>query len=139
MAREVSFLGRGWSFPPAFTHAGGDVATVAGAEDVHQSLQIILGTMPGERVMREAFGCNLSSQQFEEVDRSLLRSVERLISNAILNHEPRVQLDRVTVEPSADGHGSCVMIQVHYTVRATNSRFNLVFPFYLSETARNGP
>ena len=130
------FLGRGWAFPPDFTVHGGDVATVAGAEDVHQSLRILLSTQPGERVLQETFGCALDTFLFEEIDRSLETSITRLISNAIRDHEPRVDLDHLEVDESRSTAG-LLHIRLAYTLRGTNSRFNMVFPFYLDE-ARTG-
>ena len=74
MASTPSFLGQGWSFPPAFGQGGAAVAMVAGVEDIHQSLQILLAKSPGERVMQEDFGCDLHSVLFEAIDQSLFTS-----------------------------------------------------------------
>jgi len=70
---QPSFLGTGWSFPPTFTKGGADLIIVSGPEDIHQSLQILLSTQLGERVMREDFGCDLNVLLFEEVDQSLVQ------------------------------------------------------------------
>ena len=75
MADEQLFLGIGWSFPPTFGDKGGEVALVSGTQDIQQSLQILLSTQPGERVMEDTFGCALDSVLFEEVDAALLNSV----------------------------------------------------------------
>jgi uncharacterized protein len=132
-----SFLGRGWAFPPSFTSGGADVEMTADAEDIQQSLHILLGTSPGERVMQEAFGCDLASLMFEEVTQGLLNTIERLIKNAIIDHEPRIKLDGVDVTRSGSEPG-CVIISINYTVNGTNSRFNMVFPFYLTEATLPG-
>ncbi len=134
MPPEDSFLGHGWSFPPAFAAAGGEVETVADADDVAQALRILLATPPGERVMREGFGCDLSGLLFEEVDQRLINTISGRVRDAILDHEPRIRLDRVDVgrDPAEVG---LVSISVHYTLRGTNSRYNLVFPFYLREAS----
>jgi phage baseplate assembly protein W len=130
MRHERSFLGRGWAFPPSFTPGGAEVEMVSGAEDIRQSLEVLLQTAPGERVMQETFGCDLASMQFEEIDQELAATVGRLVQSAILEHEPRVQVDGVEVSP--DGAAvERVLVSVRYTVRATNSRFNMVLPFYL--------
>jgi phage baseplate assembly protein W len=137
MPGEGSFLGRGWGFPPAFTARGGDVEMVAGAEDIQQSLEILFATTPGERVLQETFGTDLSRLMFEELDQGLASTVERLIKNAIIEHEPRIKLDKVDVENTPD-EPYALRIHVQYTVRGTNSRFNLVFPFYRMEATRPG-
>lgn len=133
---DDAFLGRGWSFPPVFDAAGADVATVAAAEDVHQSLQILLSTHPGERIMEEGFGCDLQSMVFEEVDHAFANRMKQLIANAVLLYEPRVNLDSVDVEP--DGLQGALRITISYTIRSSNSRYNMVFPFYVAEASGPG-
>ena len=129
---DPAFLGTGWSFPPAFGQGGASVAMVAGAADIEQSLQILLATDLGERVMQEEFGCDLHSALFAEIDQDLLNTLHTLISDAILHHEPRIALDDLTIVESASQAG-LLQISLAYTVRSTNSRFNLVFPFYINE------
>src|SRR5688572_8172048 len=97
-----SFLGTSWSFPPAFSRGGAEVALVSDAEDVHQSLQILLATRHGERPMQETYGCNLDDVLFEEMDQALVNRVTGLISDAILEHEPRIRLDEVDVTPAQE-------------------------------------
>ncbi|WP_437719889.1 GPW/gp25 family protein [Sorangium sp. So ce861] len=137
MRPESSFLGRGWAFPPSFSRGGADVEMVSGPADVQQSLQILVGTSPGERVLAETFGCDLAGLVFEELDQGLINTIERLLTDAILEHEPRIQVDRIDVAES-DAQPGCVLIGVNYTIRDTNSRFNMVFPFYLTEATLPG-
>ena len=132
---EVSnFLGRGWSFPPAFSAGGAQVQTVAGEDDIEQSLSLLLATRRGERVMVPDFGCDLTEFLFEEISPALVGQVRDLVSDAILNHEPRVLLNGVEVSDERAGEG-LLLIEIDYQVRATNSRYNLVYPFYLREAA----
>ena len=138
MTGDASFLGRGWSFPPEFGPNGAEVAMVAGEEDIAQSLAILFGTALGERVMRETYGCDLSRYMFEEVDQSLLTSISGAVSDAILYHEPRIRLDGVDVSESDQTEG-LILIAVRYAVRASNTRFNMVYPFYLTEAAGRVP
>ena len=133
MTADAAFLGRGWAFPPEFGPNGSDVTTVAGEEDVAQSLTILFGTALGERVMRGTYGCELTRYMFEEMDQSLLTSINSAVSDAILYHEPRIRLDGVDAEIDDRASGR-VLISVRYTVRANNTRFNMVYPFYLIET-----
>ncbi len=132
MAGDTSFLGRGWHFPPSFTDNGRDVLQVSDEEDIQQSLQILLATAQGERVMLEDFGCDLNRFVFEEMDRSLGNSLTSFIKTAFLRYEPRIELEKVETEASGDVEG-LLLIHVVYRVLATNSRFNLVYPFYLNE------
>jgi uncharacterized protein len=132
-----SFLGTGWSFPPSFTKGGADVKLVSGVEDIHQSLQILLSTNMGERIMQDDFGCDLSNVLFEEMDQGMINTLTSLISDAILYYEPRITLDHLDVSES-EAHQGLLLISIEYTVRSTNSRFNMVFPFYINESAIPG-
>jgi phage baseplate assembly protein W len=132
----ASFLGTGWSFPPGFSRGGGQVAMVSEEEDVHQSLQILLATRRGERPMQETFGCNLDAVLFEEMDQALVSRVTTLIYDAVLEHEPRVKVHAIDV--SADGEAGVLRIRLDYAIQGTNSRYNMVFPFYLNEASTPG-
>jgi len=131
---QASFLGKGWAFPPSFSRNGQDVHSVSEHQDIEQSLQILLNTAQGERIMREDFGCDLHRFMFEEVSQSLANSLTRLITDAVLYYETRIVLNAVNVDESAQTQG-LVMITIDYTVRSTNSRFNMVYPFYLDEAS----
>ena len=132
MPSDPSFLGAGWSFPPAFTRGGAEVELVSGAADIQQSLEILFSTRLGERVMQPDFGCDLQYVMFEEIDQGLLNTLNRLISDAILYHEPRITLDRLDVSESEREPG-LLLISLDYTIRSTNSRYNMVYPFYINE------
>ncbi len=137
MPDSAGFLGRGWAFPPAFAAGGADVAMVEAEDDIEQSLAILLSTRRGERVMLPGFGCDLNEFLFAEITPSLVGQVRELVTNAILDYEPRVRLEAVDVSDEQAGDG-LLLITVDYTVKATNSRYNLVYPFYLRE-ATVGP
>lgn len=132
MSGDGSFLGRGWAFPPRFGAGGSQVQTVSEREDIEQSLGLVLATRPGERVMQDDFGCELGEFLFEEITDGLIGRLRSVIEDAILHHEPRVHLDEVDVTAD-DALAGLLHITVSYTVRATNSRYNMVYPFYLNE------
>jgi phage baseplate assembly protein W len=129
-----SYLGTGWSFPPRFTLGGAEVAMVTGVADVHESLHILLTTRLGERVLRENFGCGLDDVLFEELNQDLINRITALINDAILYHEPRVELLAVDVTQDRDDAG-LLAIRIGYRIRGVNSRFNMVYPFYLNEAS----
>ncbi len=133
-----SFLGTGWSFPPCFSKGGADVETVSGPEDIHQSLQILFATQLGERVMQDEFGCDMKGFLFEGIDQGLINSLTGIISDAILYHEPRITMDRLEISESASEQG-LLLISIDYTIKSTNSRYNMVYPFYLNEAGTPGP
>ncbi len=137
MSNGDSFLGTGWSFPPTFAPGGGEVQVVSGVEDIEQSLAILLATRRGERVMQDDFGCELSEFLFGELSQGLIGRVRDLIADAILHHEPRIGLNGIDVSESGSQDGLLV-ISIDYTIRATNSRYNMVYPFYVTEAAAPG-
>ena len=128
------FLGRGWSFPPAFYASGGEVAMVAGEEDIRQSLQILLSTSLNERMMHSSFGCELTSFLFEEIDQGLINNLRNVVSDAILKNEGRIELETVDIQDTGTD-GGLIMISIDYMVRTTNNRYNLVYPFYINEAS----
>jgi hypothetical protein len=135
--RPPSFLGTGWSFPPEFGRGGAEVAMVSDVEDVHQSLEILFATRFGERPMQETFGCNLDSALFEEIDQALVNRITSMIHDGILLHETRIKLLEVDVKPDTRNPG-VLSIRIDYVLLATNSRYNMVFPFYLNEATTPG-
>lgn len=126
------FLGRGWSFPPVFNRASRSVEMLTDEEDIKSSLEILLTTRVGERIMRPDFGCNLEDLVFENLDLTLKTYIIDLIETAILYHEPRIDVDAIRLSQPNPGEG-LILIEVIYRVRTTNSRFNFVFPFYKNE------
>jgi uncharacterized protein len=129
---DESFLGRGWSFPPAFDKAKREVQMLEGEEDIKSSIELILSTELGERVLRPAFGWKRDRWLFESLNATAAASIQREIEDALLFYEPRIKLNSVRVLPVGKNSGK-VEISIDYTVRSTNSRGNLVYPFYLGE------
>jgi phage baseplate assembly protein W len=131
MAESRSFLGTGWSFPPTFRRESGGVDLVADEADIAESLRILLHTSLGERVMRPRYGANLRDHVFDPMDAATITFIEDLIRTAVIYHEPRIRVDGVTVSP--DQAAGRLDVGVTYVVRSTNTRFNLVIPYYLPE------
>lgn len=126
-----SFLGTGWAFPPSFDKEAGGVRMASDEEDVIQSIKILLGTTPGERVMRPRFGTNMEKLLFQPLDSTLQAYMEDLIRDALTYHEPRVTLNKLTLIPKVTE--GLVEISVDFTIRSTNRSGNLVYPYYLTE------
>ncbi len=125
-----TFLGRGWAFPPTF-NALGQVKMLSNEDDIHNALLVILATRVGERIMQPDFGCNLDKMLFEPLTTTLNTHMKDLVFMSIYNFEPRIKpLDVIIIAKEEAGF---VEIEVQYEVKATNSRYNLVYPFYLIE------
>lgn len=130
--QPTNFLGRGWSFPPAFDINAGTVLMLEQEADIRSSLEILLATSLGERVMLPGYGCNLESLLFENLNTTAKTIVADKIRTAILYHEPRIDAEKITINTVQELEG-IILIEVAYRVRSTNSRFNFVFPFYREE------
>jgi phage baseplate assembly protein W len=132
MKKEKSFLGKGWAFPPDFPLSSNQNSMVEAKKDIEQSLRILLGTTPGERVMHPEFGCGINKLVFEPISTSLFTKIKDLIEQAILLFESRIQLNDVSVQfdPKIEG---VIYISIDYTIRSINTRQNLVYPFYRLE------
>jgi len=129
---QPSFLGRGWSFPPSFAANGKEVETAVDDEDVLQSLHIILSTSQGERCMLTDFGCNLNQFMYEDIDQTLATNMSNAVKTALLRCEARIDVINVDVDESQAISG-LVLITVTYQIRASNSRYNMVYPYYINE------
>ena len=127
-----SFLGTGWSFPPTFNKFSHTVDLASDLEDIEESIRIILGTFPGERIMQPKFGCYVKRLSFEIIDDSLLIRINEEIRKALLNFEPRVNYNNAEIVNLDDFNG-LIMVRINYTVIITNTRYNIVYPFYINE------
>ena len=132
MENKKSFLGIGWGFPPEFSENLNEVVMISEEEDIKSSLEILLTTRLGERVLLPNYGCNLQDFLFEKLDRTLITYAKDLIETAILYHEPRIDVIKIDVSETDTLEGQLI-IEIAYKVRATNSRTNVVFPFYKGE------
>ena len=132
MENNEAFLGKGWSFPPEFFSNGAGVEMVSGEEDIRQSLNILLSTSLAERTMFSSYGCELSRHLFEEIDQGLVNGLKSTVGDAILNNEPRIETDSIEVTQSSENSG-LLLIAIDYTIRTTNNRYNMVYPFYINE------
>jgi len=100
-------------------------------EDIQQSLNIILSTTLGERVMRSDFGANLDQQIFEPMDAAFQPFVTGIIRQAIIRFEPRIDLDSVDVDITPEE--GRIVLTINYTIISNNTRSNIVYPYYLTE------
>jgi phage baseplate assembly protein W len=123
------FLGTGWAFPVLPDQAGG-LRYAVGEDSIRDCLLVLLQTATGERVMRPDFGTTAPTLVFAPGSPANLRMLEASITDAIQLYEPRVDLDSVVAEPTP-GEENKAVVSVTYRVRQTNTKANLVFPFYL--------
>jgi Bacteriophage baseplate protein W len=126
----AKFLGVGWQFPVRRDQTTQHFALAEYEESVKQSIWIVLSTVKGERVMRPNFGCDIHDLVFAPNDATTRGLAESYISEALQLWEPRIKVLQVSAS-TAGAHDEVLRISIDYRVRATDNRFNLVYPFYL--------
>ncbi|MBX3158753.1 MAG: GPW/gp25 family protein [Deltaproteobacteria bacterium] len=123
------FLGKGLRFPVSINLNGG-VSSSALEENVRQSIFVILGTAPGERIQRPDFGCRIHDLMFAPNTDITAARAEVYCEEAIYKYEPRVESVTVRAAPNAD-QPNRLDIRIEYVIAGKNDKRNLVFPFYL--------
>ncbi|HEU4420991.1 MAG TPA: GPW/gp25 family protein [Pilimelia sp.] len=129
MRQDNSFVGTGWNWPVE-ADATGQIALISGQGELEQAMYLVLATAPGERPMRPEFGCRLQEFVFAPADATTAALIAAEVRASLVRWEPRITVEDVLVTADAD-EPSMLWIDVHYTVRSTYDRRNLVFPFYV--------
>ncbi len=127
---DKSFLGQGMKFPPTINPATGKFETVSEEQSVRESVYLLLMTQKTERPMRPEFGTNLMSYTFLDLGTTMLNMVIRTLRDQLTVQEPRIQDVEITADTKS--RPGAILFDIEYTVRATNVRDNLVFPFYMN-------
>jgi uncharacterized protein len=130
--QQNNFLGRGWSFPPTFNRQLTEVQMTEKVEDIEKSLQILLTTSLGERIMQPRYGCNMDDLVFESLDTGTKTIIIDRIQTAILFFEPRIEAKKIELNTQNELEGE-ILVEIEYIISSTNSRYNFVFPFYRKE------
>ncbi len=128
MEKYPDFLGRGWKFPVKVED--GKILSSEGEDSIRESIRIILSTAKGERVMRPDFGCGINELVFAPIKTSTATLIDFHIREALLIWEPRIEVLKVTVT-SDENEKNTLIINIEYMVKASNTKSNLVYPFYL--------
>lgn len=129
---QNNFTGKGWSFPPSFNTITGALFMTEKIDDINASLHVLLTTALGERVMQPKYGCNMDDLVFEALDTTTTTLIIDRIQTAITFFEPRIEAKKILLNTQNELEGE-VLIEIEYVIKATNSRFNFVFPFFRNE------
>jgi uncharacterized protein len=129
MVERRDFIGSGWAFPMRVNARGGMELSRA-EQDVDESILIILSTPLGQRRMRPNFGCAVHDLAFAPNTPTTHGLIRHYVLEALALWEPRVDVQDVTVYPDPD-EPARLLVEIAYTLRATNDRRNLVYPFYI--------
>lgn len=128
----IDFLGKGLKYPISVRKA--KLLTSVGGESIKESIMLILGTARGERVMHPDFGCRLNEMLFASNDLGTATLIQTYVDEALLNWEPRIEVESVTAIMSKED--PVIEINIEYIVKSSNSKYNLVYPFYLESVGK---
>lgn len=133
---DRAFLGAGMKFPPQIDPGTGRFAISAREQSIRESVYLILMTSRGERWLEPNFGSQMASYAFMDTSPTMMRMLSDDLRDLLLTQEPRISEVDVEIDPEVKN--DCLLVSIRYTVAASNSRDNLVFPFYLN-AAREEP
>jgi len=127
--RNREFIGQGLAFPLQFSPRG-QIALATNVRDIEQAIYLILGTMPGERVMRPEFGCRVWELVFAPHTPDTVSLIVTYVKRALRFWEPRIEVDKVEVQPDENDDGALLVV-ISYTVKVTHDERSIVYPFYI--------
>ncbi|MBO7507784.1 MAG: GPW/gp25 family protein [Paludibacteraceae bacterium] len=125
----ADFIGKGWCFPPHFSKCEKSVEMVSEREEIEQSLKILFSTNKGERLFHPGFGCDLRRFQFAPNNRVTLLQIQEMVESTVREYEPRIILNKVDIDMEEIMDGKLI-IDMSYTIRETNTQYNMVYPYY---------
>ena len=129
MMGKSKIVGSGFAFPMELDSSG-STAITSDEENIRQSMILILGTAPGERLLRPKFGCAIHDILFEPNTLVTASKIEYEVKKSLQEFEPRVGDIEVHAMPD-ESEPSRMNVSISYTIRKTNTKANLVYPFYL--------
>ena len=132
MAQKSTFLGRGMKFPPQINPATGRFETSSEGQSIKESIYLILMTQKTERFVRPDYGASLMRYTFMDTGVTALSMMSRELADDIRKQEPRI--DYINVDIDSTSKQGCLLVNIQYRIIATNTKDNLVFPFYLDTT-----
>lgn len=128
---DKAFLGMGMKFPPQINPATGRFVVSTNEESVKESIYLILMTQKSERFLRPEFGSDLMSYTFMDINLTSVSILKRNITDQLLSQEPRI--GDITIETDSTTKPGCLILNIGYTIIESNTRDNLVFPFYMDQ------
>lgn len=128
---DKAFLGMGMKFPPQINPATGRFVVSTNEESVKESIYLILMTQKSERFLRPEFGSDLMSYTFMDINLTSVSILKRNITDQLLSQEPRI--GDITIETDSTTKPGCLILNIGYTIIESNTRDNLVFPFYVDQ------
>lgn len=125
----MNFLGKGLAFPFKIDKDG-RLIMKSGAEQIKQSIRLILSTKAFERVMRPDFGSGLNEFVFKQINNANLILIRKNVEESLIKYEPRIEVLDIVVSASVENPG-VLQIEINYKIREDNIVDNMVYPFYI--------
>ena len=116
-------FGKSIAFPPRIG-SNGQWAWSEGPQNIRESIQIILQTEVGERLMLQPFGSGLGQFLFEPNTTATRSLIQERVENALRLWEPRIRLQNVQVEADPN-QSKQVIITIDYELITTSERESL--------------
>jgi phage baseplate assembly protein W len=126
-----NFLGTGWAFPPTFDRQTATVVMSSDEQNIKQCLSVLFSTALGERIMLATYGTSLRMNVFDALTTTVANDIRSQLCKTILDWEPRI--DVLSIDITDHPETATLVVDVDFVIRQTNSRSNLVYPFYKSE------
>jgi phage baseplate assembly protein W len=125
MADPGTLLGRGIAFAP-YVDASGALAWSDGPDNVRESIQIILMTEPGERLMRPEFGAGLRGFLFQPNNVATHKLMQQCVMTALARWEKRITVSSVLVyaDPT-DPAAAIVTVNYQLPVQETGDQVSV--------------
>lgn len=133
MATISDLLGKGWKYPLQLNEQN-EITLAEGEEDIQEAIWIILSTAFGERLMHPDFGCGIHELVFAPNNTGTAGLARFYVEDALTRWEARIDVEEVEVQADPTQR-ELLLISISYRVRTTDSRYNLVYPFYLTRGA----
>jgi phage baseplate assembly protein W len=122
-------VGSGWAFPLRVDKRGG-IALSRNDTDIQEAIRVILSTAKGERRMRPDFGCDIHTLLFAPNNDTTSGLAAHYVREALGWWEPRIEVTAVDPHPDP-GDQTRLLIDIRYTIKATNDERSIVYPFYI--------
>ncbi len=135
---EKTFLGTGWTFPPTFSRQPATVVMSSDEDNIKQCLSVLFSTTIGERLMLATYGTGLRGHVFDALTTTLVNEIRSQVLKAVLDWEPRIDVIGIEIKELDPTKGHLAIL-IDFVVRQTNSRSNMVYPFYLDEATLPPP
>jgi len=124
---DCGSYGAGFGFQIA---ANGKIAMVSDRESIRQSILLLISTIPGERVMRPKYGCNLQQLAFMPNDATTHGLAIHYVRTALEQWEPRIDIIRIDADSNIDNI-NIMEITLDYRARHLQQTEQLIFAYHL--------